>query len=100
MFAAPPLIDTEIYARLPDELRIADTPTAWWAASAFVSRGTVFRPRWQSVLRRRLSRTPLQDKPGWPMAGLRKLCRQPERTQDSPRRPHLCGGSSPGLAVL
>ena len=29
MFAAPPLIDTEIYARLPDELRIADTPTAW-----------------------------------------------------------------------
>ena len=29
MFAAPPSIDTEIYARLPDELRIPDTPTAW-----------------------------------------------------------------------
>ena len=29
MFAAPPLIDTQIYARLPDELRMADMPTAW-----------------------------------------------------------------------
>jgi gluconolactonase len=29
MFAVPPSIDTEIYARLPDELRIADTPTPW-----------------------------------------------------------------------
>ena len=32
MFAAPPLIDTVIHARLPDELRIVDTPTPWSAA--------------------------------------------------------------------
>jgi gluconolactonase len=29
MFAAPPIIETEIYARLPDELRIVDKPTPW-----------------------------------------------------------------------
>ena len=29
MFAAPPTIDTDVFARLPDELRIANTHTAW-----------------------------------------------------------------------
>jgi len=29
VFAAPPSIETEVHARLPDELRIADTPTPW-----------------------------------------------------------------------
>jgi gluconolactonase len=36
MFAAPPLQRTEVFARVPDELRIRDRPSAW---------GNVFRPR-------------------------------------------------------
>jgi gluconolactonase len=32
MFAAPPIIETEVFARLPDTFRITDRPTPWVAA--------------------------------------------------------------------